>query len=201
VAIGRRDDAGGPVPYVGGDYVSGTRALVAEARELGHRRLAYVGPSAGPESTVDRWRGFSGALGKGVALAAHVPSAGQAPSEILAAIRAADATAVFFTELADAIGVHSLARKQGLAVPRDLSMIVTGSHIRAERTGIRFTSFNIPREEMGRLATAALVRRIETGGGPAEQILLACDPLSGETLGPNPASRPSGGRHRRRVSA
>ena len=34
VAIGRREDADGPVPYVGGDYAAGTRQLVEDAIAL-----------------------------------------------------------------------------------------------------------------------------------------------------------------------
>ncbi len=50
VSVGRRDDAGGPVPYVGADYPTAVAALVRRAVALGHRRLAYVGQGAGPES-------------------------------------------------------------------------------------------------------------------------------------------------------
>ncbi|HTM76271.1 MAG TPA: LacI family DNA-binding transcriptional regulator, partial [Devosia sp.] len=49
VAVGRRDDAGGPVPYVGGDYITSTAALVDRVRALGHTNIAYVGPAAGAE--------------------------------------------------------------------------------------------------------------------------------------------------------
>ena len=63
VAIGRREDAGGPVPFVGGDYASATAALVRQARELGHRRLAWLGSNGPAESPQDRWRGFTAALG------------------------------------------------------------------------------------------------------------------------------------------
>lgn len=62
-----------------------------------------------------------------------------------------------------------------------------GSHIRAARSPVRFTSYEIPREEMGRQATAMLVNRIETGS-PGSQILLKCEPVRGETLGPAPAA-------------
>jgi DNA-binding LacI/PurR family transcriptional regulator len=58
VAIGRRDDAGGPVPFVGADYAAATASLVERALELGHTRFAYVGPDEGAESTRDRWTGF-----------------------------------------------------------------------------------------------------------------------------------------------
>jgi DNA-binding LacI/PurR family transcriptional regulator len=187
VAVGRRDDAGGPVSYVGGDYAAGTSELVRQVRELGHRRLAYVGPSEGAESTVDRWRGFVAALDDGLEPVAHVPAAARPPEEVLAAIRDSRASAVFFTELADAVAVESLARQRGLAVPRDFSIVVLGSHIRVEQPGTRFTSFDIPREAMGREATRLLVRRIEATGG-IEQKLLPCPPLPGETLGPPPTA-------------
>jgi DNA-binding LacI/PurR family transcriptional regulator len=188
VAIGRRDDAGGPVPYVGGDYAASTRRLVEKARSLGHSKLAYIGPDGldGPaESIADRWRGFASSLGEGVEVVMHVNAVNRAADEILDAILASGATAAFFIELADAVRVEALARDRGLSVPRDFSMVVLGSHIRAARSPVRFTSYEIPREEMGRQATAMLVRRIETGSA-GDQILLACEPVEGETLGPAP---------------
>jgi DNA-binding LacI/PurR family transcriptional regulator len=48
---------------------------------------------------------------------------------------------------------------------------------------VQFTSFDIPREEMGRQATAMLVRRIENGDAGGQN-LLTCEPVEGETLGP-----------------
>ncbi len=181
VAIGRREDAGGPVPYVGGDYANGTRALVEKARALGHEKLAYVGPSGSAESVVDRWRGFAEAIPQGAELVLHVDEVGRPPGETLDAIVASGATAVFFVELADAVRVEAAARARGLLVPEDFSAVVLGSHIRAERSHMQFTAFDIPREEMGRQATAMLVRRIE-GDAPIEQILLTCEPVEGQTL-------------------
>ncbi|RIV10365.1 LacI family transcriptional regulator, partial [Klebsiella pneumoniae] len=68
----------------------------------------------------------------------------------------------------------------------DHRQIVLGSHIRAGRRAVRFTSYEIPREEIGRQATAMLVTRIETGS-IGTQILLPCEPVEGETLGPCPS--------------
>ncbi|MFB9947882.1 LacI family DNA-binding transcriptional regulator [Rhizobium puerariae] len=183
VAIGRREDAGGPVPYVGGDYTNGTLALVEKAKALGHEKLAYIGPSGPAESTVDRWSGFSAALLDDVELVLRVDDAGRPAGEILDALLSCGATVVFFVELADAVRVEVAARERGLSLPGDFSAVVLGSHIRAERSHVQFTSFNIPREEMGRQATAMLVRRIE-GAAAIEQILLTCEPVEGETLGP-----------------
>ncbi|RUT28579.1 LacI family transcriptional regulator [Arsenicitalea aurantiaca] len=183
VAIGRRDDAGGPVPYVGADYVAATAALVALARARGHERLGYVGPGSGPEATADRWRGFSGAL-DGATLAAHVPADAQDPVETLDTINTSGATAVFFTELADAVLVERAAEARGLSIPRDFSIVVLGSHLRPSHTGTVFTSYAIPREEMGRRATSMLAGLLE--GTPGErQVLLQCEPVEGQTLGHN----------------
>ena len=182
VAVGRRDHAGGPVPYVGGDYASGTAALVDRVRGIGHTRIGYVGPSSGAESTIDRWAGFSGAIA-GLHLVAHIPDVGQDGDKNLDFLLASGATAVFFTELADAIQVDEAARRRGMTVPGVLSIVVLGNHIRAEQTGRRFTSFSIPREAMARAATQMLVRRVESDA-PVEQILLQCEPVEGETLGP-----------------
>lgn len=181
VAVGRRDDAGGPVPYVGGDYVPATHALVARARQLGHSKIAYIGLNQGAESTVDRWTGFEPALADTTLVYSRF-SVGGVPSETLDAILQSGATCVFCTELADAIGVEAAARERGLSVPADLSIVVLGNHIRAEEPGRRFTSFAIPREAMGRAATEMLVRRVENDAA-VEQVLLPCELLEGDTLG------------------
>ncbi|MFD3402776.1 LacI family DNA-binding transcriptional regulator [Kribbella sp. NPDC058693] len=68
VSVGRRDDAGAPVPSVGADYTTATHAVVTRAITLGHRHVAYAGPAASPapipESSADRLRGFHQAAGR-----------------------------------------------------------------------------------------------------------------------------------------
>lgn len=184
VAVGRREDAGGPVPYVGGDYRTATRTLIEGAARLGHRRLAYVGPVSGAESVVDRWHGAEDAItADALDLVVRLPEETLPAEHMLDAVLAGGATLAVFTELANAVRVETLARARGLAIPGDLSMVVLGSHMRAERSVTSFTSYLIPREDMGRQATRMLVRRIE-GETEIEQILLPCLPFPGETLGP-----------------
>jgi DNA-binding LacI/PurR family transcriptional regulator len=183
VAIGRRNDAGGPVPYVGGDYIRATARLVEQARAWGHRRLAYVGPPGPAESVADRWMGLTGALGRDLELVLHSPALQESAEALLEAVLSHGATAVFFNELADAVRFESQAHKRGLRFPQDISVVVLGSHLRAESSNTRFSSFDIPRAEMGRQATAMLVRRVE-GAREVQQILLPCGPIQGETLGP-----------------
>lgn len=188
VAVGRRDPVGAPVPYVGADYVAATAEMVRRARAKGHTKLAYVGPSKGAESSVDRWAGFASALADaepapgGAELALHIPEVGGKALPMLEAIRASGASVVFFTEMADAVIVDAAARSQNLAVPGDLSIVVLGSHLRPMQSGTRFTTFSVPREEMARRATQMLCERIEAGS-KGEQVVLPCEPVEGETLG------------------
>ncbi|VTU13230.1 HTH-type transcriptional repressor CytR [Variovorax sp. SRS16] len=187
VAIGRREDAGGPVPFVGGDYATATGALVRQARELGHRRLAYLGPIGPAESTADRWQGFTAALGTDLNLVLQLEDLPAADGDLLDALLASGATAAFCVELADAVRLERAAQARGLGLPADLSLLALGSHIRTEGSGTRFASFAIPREEMGRQATAMLVRRVEGRSAQTpQQVLLPCEPIRGETLGPAP---------------
>jgi DNA-binding LacI/PurR family transcriptional regulator len=184
VAIGRREDAGGPVPFVGGDYATATGALVRQARELGHRRLAYIGSTGPAESPLDRWNGFTAALGDDLEGVLQMPEPPAHDDHLLDALLASGATVAFCVELADAVRLERAVKARGLGLPADLSVVALGSHVRTEGSGTRFASFVVPREEMGRQATAMLVRRVEGGMAQAvQQVLLPCEPIRGETLG------------------
>ncbi|MET8867949.1 LacI family DNA-binding transcriptional regulator [Nonomuraea sp. NPDC004580] len=177
VSVGRRDDAGGPVPYVGADYVAATRALVERAARLGHRRLVYVGTGEGAESTADRFTGFQAAVtGLGVESVQVRPDR----PGLLEAVRATGAGAAFFEEQADAVVFMQAAAEGGLAVPEDLSVVTLGSATRPVRTDTDFAGFLIPRREMGRRAVELLTKVLETGGTPQE--LLPCELIEGSTL-------------------
>jgi DNA-binding LacI/PurR family transcriptional regulator len=184
VAVGRREPVGRTrVPYVGGNYAPATGELVTRARAKGHRRFAYVGPSEGAEASLDRWRGFQAALGE-AKLVRHICEVGGPAAPMLEAIRASGASVAFFTELADAVVVEALMRSQNFRVPDDLSIVVLGSHLRPQPSGTRFTSFSVPREDMARRATQMLCERIEEGSA-GSQVLLDCEIVEGESLGPN----------------
>ncbi|WP_335673913.1 LacI family DNA-binding transcriptional regulator [[Actinomadura] parvosata] len=179
VSVGRRDDAGGPVPYVGADYPPAVRALVGRAAALGHRRMAYVGSGQGPESYADRLRGFT----EGVAAAPGVEGVHLTSAD---GLFDAGATVVFAEELADGAAIAEVARARGLDVPRDLSIVALGAPTRPVSTDIDFAGFRIPRREMGRRAVELLTHVLEHGGAPQE--LLACELVEGSTLAP-PAQR------------
>jgi DNA-binding LacI/PurR family transcriptional regulator len=182
VSVGRRDDAGGPVPYVGADYVSATAALVRQAVALGHRRLVYVGEGAGPESHADRMLGFAGAVADAGVDGRHLTVADTTPSAVLDVIVADARTCVFVEEFADGVALAGLAAARGLDVPADLSIVALGDPTRPAATDLDVTGFRIPRRDMGWLAVEVLSGLLEGDPETPTQRLLPCEPVAGATL-------------------
>ncbi len=208
VSIGRRDDAGGPVPFVGADYASAVSALVHRAVELGHTKLAYVGHGGPAESWADRLRGFTDAIAsldtEGIhldpdALPAAPPpgsaaSAGAASGSAASATAASGSaagvgavlqelvargvTAVFAEEHADGVALYLLAAQSGMA----LSIVTLGEPMRpSSESNVEFSGFRIPRQRMGAEAMDVLTALIE-GAETEIQRLLPCELVAGETL-------------------
>jgi DNA-binding LacI/PurR family transcriptional regulator len=208
VCVGRRDDPapGCLVPYVGADYVTATATMTARALELGHQRVAFVGPGEGAESSADRLRGFHQVAPRGLhrspTAAAPVTSPTPAapviaPSPTVAggegAVRAPElhavlddllaheVTAVFVEDLADADALAAAARRHGLQVPRDLSVVALGDASRPVPSEADYSGFHIPRKEMGRRAVGLLEAILSCEEAELQQ-LLPCELVEGSTL-------------------
>jgi LacI family transcriptional regulator len=179
VAVGRRDDAGGPVPYVGADYPAATAALVRQAVALGHTRVAYVGPGGGAESPADRMRGYTEAVREAGICGAHAPAF---DAEALDSLLRDNVTALFVEEPADGESIVRLARERGWDVPARLSVVALGDPTRPTATDLDFTGFSIPRRQMAEQAVELLTALIEGGTGVMQR-LLPCEPVAGTTLG------------------
>ncbi|WP_229401743.1 LacI family DNA-binding transcriptional regulator [Micromonospora okii] len=187
VAVGRRDDAGGPVPSVGADYATAVAALVERALGHGHRRLAYLPMGTRAESSGDRRRGYA-AHGGAAESARELSTAGRDAEAILDDLRADGTTAVFVEDFATAVALELAARRRGLRVPGDLSVVTLGDPTVPVPTELTFTGFHIPREEMGRQAVELLTSVIDGSADDVRQRLLPCQLVEGDTLGaPDPA--------------
>jgi DNA-binding LacI/PurR family transcriptional regulator len=191
VSVGRRDDAGGPVPYVGADYPAAVRALVDRAVTLGHRRLGYVGVGAGAESQADRFRGFREATAAAGVHGVHVPVAERGHGRVLDELAADRVTAVFAEDPADAVTIAWAAEERGLAIPGELSVISLGTPAPPGPAGLEFTGFRIPRRQMGHRSVQVLTELLERGHG-APQEVLPCELVAGNTLTP-PTPTPTQG--------
>ncbi|MFS8202224.1 LacI family DNA-binding transcriptional regulator [Streptomyces sp. CWNU-52B] len=179
ISVGRRADAGAPVPYVGADYPSAVRELVGRATALGHRRLAYAGTGAGPESYADRYLGFRLGIADGVRLGVRGVRVDRAELDALLETRV---TAVFVEEPADAVTLIRTAGERGVRVPEDLSVLALGTLTHPVDGDLDLTGFAVPRTRMGRRSVDLLTAAIAGAGPPQE--LLDCAPVAGSTLGP-----------------
>ncbi|RIV40221.1 LacI family DNA-binding transcriptional regulator [Micromonospora radicis] len=187
VAVGRRDDAGGPVPYVGTDYAAAVGRLVERALGHGHRRLSFLGLGTTAESSADRRRGFDAAVADAES-ARHLSGPARAADSILDDLLADQSTVVFVEDFASAVALETAARRRSLSVPGDLSILTLGDPTAPVPTETAFTGFRIPREEMGRQAVEVLTAVIDGSAAGVQQRLLPCELVEGDTLGaPVPA--------------
>jgi LacI family transcriptional regulator len=192
VTIGRRNDAAGPVPYVGAGYAVATVDLVRRARELGHRAFAYVGPGDGAEGSEDRLRGYREGT-DGVGKATHVPTA-EEPGALVQRLVGVGVTALVVEEAADAVALVAAARSLGIDVPVDLSVLALGDPTRAVSGDAELTGFRIPRGQMGRTSVDVLATLLEHGRDEIPQLLLPCEYVEGGTLAVPPGSGKPGRR-------
>lgn len=136
---------------------------------LGHRHIAFVGGTAdGHWAQVDRrrWAGYRGSMSDAglSAETLHVPSDVSLPGGYAAAVDLlGDArtrpTAVVATCDEVAIGTMIAARRLGIRVPTDLSVVGIDDHEYAEMFGLT-TLEQVPREQ-GATAVELLLRHID----------------------------------------
>ncbi|MBP2415031.1 LacI family transcriptional regulator [Arthrobacter stackebrandtii] len=150
---------------VGSTNWAGGKAATEHLLDLGHRRIAYLGGPAGAECSVARQHGYLAAL-----MARGVPSRpeymvsesfshdfGVRGTRALLAL-ADRPTAIFAGSDSTALGVLEEARRQGLRIPEDLSLVgFDGTNV-TEQTLPRLTSVAQPLKEMGRVALRSVLR-------------------------------------------
>jgi DNA-binding LacI/PurR family transcriptional regulator len=194
VYIGRHDEFGVRLPYVGADYVTATATLVRRLHALGHRRFVYVRELDDAVASDDRQQGFlTGveALGLGADDGAILRTNGSdlIPETVIGWIE--DGRTAVLAEggtdsLVAARAVQAAAAAARVRFPDDLSLALTGEPVAHECGAPALTGFGVPRLEMGRQAVRLLIDLVTGEKVPASrrQRLLSCPPLDGETAGP-----------------
>ncbi|MET9227818.1 substrate-binding domain-containing protein [Lentzea sp. NPDC003310] len=168
VSIGRRDSTSRQIPYVDVDYAAGVRDLVARTAALGHRQVVYIGLPSGTAS-VERLRGFRAAADIWGVKGLH------APAVWLDQLLRIGVTAVIAEHPDDAAALVRAARRRGVSVPDDLSVLTLDV---PETDLVGLTGLRVPRWETGRRAVHLLARLPQKR--PHE--LLACEFVEGTTL-------------------
>jgi DNA-binding LacI/PurR family transcriptional regulator len=183
VAVGRRNDP--DIPYVGLDYASATETLVARALKLGHDAFYYLHLASTGESVADRKQGFLSGLAGTSARVETRAATGSDLGSHWAHIMDFRPSVLFVESPAHAIQLLELARKSGMSVPGDLSMVVLGEPAREQQLDIDFTRLSPPRQELGDKAVRLLGRILSSDDRPSEaerRTLIDCAIVDGATL-------------------
>jgi DNA-binding LacI/PurR family transcriptional regulator len=176
-----------PVVVVGGqtsgvdsvavDDRQGTRLAVEHLIGLGHERIAHLdggnGPGAAPRRAAYTELMERNGLGEHVQIAGgdYTEAGGEVAAESL--IRAHPRpTAIFAANDLSAIGAMAVARRRGLEVPRQLSVVGFDDASIAAYGLVALTTIEQPRRKIGGVAMQLLARRLKTPDAPASQTLI-----------------------------
>jgi len=161
-------------PGVASDAEGAGRLAAEHLLALGHRRLAFVGPSTDVHAFRMRERGFVRALAAaGVTVASErlrrAPATlegGQAAMRALLALPERP-TAVFCANDLLALGAHKACTGLGVAIPREMSIVGCDDIAFARFVTPELTTVAVPARELGARAARLLVREIEAAGAGA----------------------------------
>lgn len=153
------------VTSVGATNWSGGIAATEHLLSLGHRRIAFAGGHSQASCSQARLHGYRAALENagatadpdlvlhgdfeyddGLAMGTRFLALDEPP------------TAVFAASDATALGVMEAARRRGLRVPEDLSVVGFDDTVLAERATPALTTVRQPLQDMGRVALRTLLR-------------------------------------------
>lgn len=195
VCIGRREVPNAEVSYVAADYAGATDALASHLVELGHTHIAYVGHPETDESASDREAGYRAAmarhLGEGrVQVVRLDPEA--LDSDRLVELRGSHVTAMLLESDDLAHRLRALADELAWSLPRDLSFAVLGDPLNPSTETPDWTTFRIPREEMGRTSLDTLLTLLESSARHPHRVVLPCTVVPGtSTTAPRPRDPPA----------
>ena len=156
--------------YVATDSFNGSRKVVEYLLSLGHRRIAYIGACTGNSFAKTMLDGYKAALkGKsvkvdsGLVLKSELTEAGGC-SAMRELIRSGvKFTAVQATNDIVAVGVLSACYEAGLKVPEQVSIAGFSDISISKNLSLPLTTVKEPTEDIGRIASEALLDMIENG--------------------------------------
>ena len=156
------------IPAVSAAHAAGADQAMKHLLSLGHTRIAAITGPRGWKATEDRRRGYYAAL----AAAGIMPDpelevesnfeigGGAVAAEQLLALPEPP-TAIFCFNDNMAVGAMQTARKRGVGIPEDLSIIGFDDLEEAEIVTPALTTIRQPLAEMGRIAVSLLMRLLD----------------------------------------
>lgn len=173
-----------PISYVAADHAGATAELIERLFALGHRRIGYFGSTdPRPDVPTERYEAYL-AAGRRLRLPAPIAQqlpAGRIDASVIGELMDNGFTA-FLAEMPDiAAAIRTAAESADRRVPDDISIAVLGDYGSAD--GTPWTTYHIPRQDMGRRAIRVLLDLFDDASGP-RQVVLPCPIVAGATIGP-----------------
>ena len=176
----------------GFDNIASAKKAVDYLLDMGHKRIAIIcGPVDGARRVVDRRRGYEEALrGRGIPvdqryLRSTIPTITNGEVETMSLLNVTPRpTAVFAASDMLAIGCLSAARKAGLSVPRDLSVIGFDGIDFSAHTDPPLTTVAVPEKEMSRMAIHLLKQLINKEITPPKSYCLETELIVRKSCAP-----------------
>jgi LacI family transcriptional regulator len=172
------------------DDIAGGRLVGTHLRELGHRRVAFVGGPATVQQVADRYAGFAETIGPDavitvVATAGLTVAGGRRAAAGIAELDPESrATAVFCANDLVALGVLQELTRRRLRVPDDIAIVGYDDIEFAAAAAVPLSSVRQPREELGRTAAALLLEEVRDPQHVHRQVLFDAELVVREsTLG------------------
>ncbi|MFB9954973.1 LacI family DNA-binding transcriptional regulator [Cellulomonas denverensis] len=167
VAIDPLNPLDDTVISVGATNFAGGMQATGHLLDLGHRRIAFAGGLPISMASRERFQGFMNAMSAAGApvdptliqeLGFNFASGVRMATDFLALPD--PPTAIFACSDATALGVLEAARRQGLRVPADLSVVGFDDTYAAESTAPPLTTVRQPIIDMGRVAIRTLLQQL-----------------------------------------
>jgi LacI family transcriptional regulator, repressor for deo operon, udp, cdd, tsx, nupC, and nupG len=154
------------------DNRAAAHRAIKHLTDYGHKRIAHIAGPSRNAAPNERWVGFHEAMAK-AGLTVRPEWVMQGEYNMESGIAAADRivemterpTAIFIANDEMAIGFISRLRERGLECPRDMSVIGFDDINVSQHFAPPLTTMRQPRDEIGRLATEALIDIIEGNRG------------------------------------
>ncbi|HLX20677.1 MAG TPA: LacI family DNA-binding transcriptional regulator [Gaiellaceae bacterium] len=195
VVVDPREAPPSGIPCVSAMHATGAKLATEHLLALGHRHIGVVGGPPGWYANDEREIGFRAAMAAARLLPDadvitrsdwSIASGEQAAEKLLA--RPDRPTAVFAFNDNAAIGTLNVARRYGIRVPEDLSIVGFDDTFQATIVTPRLTTVRQPLAELGRMGVSLLSRLIEGQRLEALRIELATELVVRESTAPVPGS-------------
>jgi LacI family transcriptional regulator len=182
------------IPCVAAMHASGAKLATEHLLGLGHRHIGAIGGPLGWYANDERVIGYRAAMAASRLLPDpdmiihsdwSIPSGEQAAEVLLA--RPDRPTAIFAFNDNAAIGALNVARRLGIRVPEELSIVGFDDTFQATIVTPRLTTVRQPLAELGRMGVSLLTRLIEGQRLDAMRIELATELVIRESTAPVPA--------------